>query len=466
MSYNRKIIKKFESEETVEETYASQSSIFSEKSTQSSPTKIKQTITLSSAIKSFKKLRFKNNNKLNMQSEEKLDKKISTGKKKSKTSSLVKKFTNLKKSKISPSKKDLKLDDKRHTPEGAYLSLSETSLVEMDEENDEEENLPTIKLTDTNLEENKTIVGIGEDDQITKKGLIENIKQETISSIKTIGKKESLKSRFIKKIQITESNKDKSPTDVAPTIPYKISEAEISSILESQSFGSSGALMHMVAHSTDTTVKNTGAIKKDKREEVFDVYDFKKKSESKEFIDENRVIATIKVQESKNPFQLGNSLNNPNLSTFKSIEDQPSVIDEVIRPEIKFDIGTQVRPPLPLSNFNLLPSVDLSSTETIGSLSPTQSERRRIKFVAQPSFYTEEEKSVLEGKEPLSHLSGISEYSLASNISFTDKMPPIGDLLSDKSLVCVFIYCFYGWTLRVDLGKCQSILFGPLTEDS
>lgn len=437
MSYNRKIIKKFESEETVEETYASQSSIFSEKSTQSSPTKIKQTITLASAIKSFKKLRFKNN-KLNMQSEEKLDKKSnSSGKKKSKTSNLVKKFTNLKKSKINP-KKDTKLDDKRHTPEGAYLSLSETSLVEMDEENEDvvTSDLPTIKLNDTNLVENKSI-SIGEDDQITNKnqGLIENVKQETISSIKTVAKKESLKSRFIKKIQITESNKDKSPTDVAPTIPYKISEAEISSILESQSFGSSGSLMHMVAHSSNTSVKSTGTIKKDKREEVFDVYDFKKKSESKEFIDENRVIATIKVQESKNPFQLGNSLNNPNLSSFKSLEDTSPVIDELIRPEIKFDIGTPVRPPLPLSIFNLLPSVDLSSAETIGSLSPTQSERRRIKFIAQPSFYTEEEKSVLEEKEPLSHLSGISDYSLASNFSFTDKMAPIGDLLTDKSLV-------------------------------
>lgn len=441
MSYNRKIIKKFESEETVEETYASQSSIFSEKSTQSSPTKIKQTITLASAIKSFKKLRFKNN-KLNMQSEEKLDKKSnSSGKKKSKTSNLVKKFTNLKKSKINP-KKDTKLDDKRHTPEGAYLSLSETSLVEMDEENEDvvTSDLPTIKLNDTNLVENKSI-SIGEDDQITNKnqGLIENVKQEMISSIKTVAKKESLKSRFIKKIQITESNKDKSPTDVAPTIPYKISEAEISSILESQSFGSSGSLMHMVAHSSNTSVKSTGTIKKDKREEVFDVYDFKKKSESKEFIDENRVIATIKVQESKNPFQLGNSLNNPNLSSFKSLEDRVEdtspVIDELIRPEIKFDIGTPVRPPLPLSIFNLLPSVDLSSAETIGSLSPTQSERRRIKFIAQPSFYTEEEKSVLEEKEPLSHLSGISDYSLASNFSFTDKMAPIGDLLTDKSLV-------------------------------
>lgn len=446
MSYNRKIIKKFESEETVEETYASQSSIFSEKSTQSSPTKIKQTKTLASAIKSFKKLRFKNN-KFNMQPEEKLDKKSNaSSKKKSKTSSLVKKFTNLKKSKISP-KKDTKLDDKRHTPEGAYLSLSETSLVEMDEENEEEVtsdiHLPTIKLNDTNLEQNKSI-SIGEDDQITNKnqGLIENVKQESISSIKTFVKKESLKSRFIKKIQITESNKDKSPTDVAPTIPYKISEAEISSILESQSFGSSGALMHMIAHSSDSSVKSTGAIKKDKREEVFDVYDFKKKSESKEFFDENRVIATIKVQESKNPFHLGNSLNNPNLSSFKSLEDTtPPVIDELNRPEIKFDIGTPVRPPVPLPNFNALPSVDLSSTETIGSLSPTQ--RRRIKFVAQPSFYTEEEKSILEGKEPFSHLSGISEYSLASNCSFTDKMAPIGDLLTDKSMVCLLFIPYF-----------------------
>lgn len=437
MSYNRKIIKKFESEETVEETtYASQSSIFSEKSTQSSPTKIKQTITLASAIKSFKKLRFKNN-KLNMQSDEKLDKKsnTTTGKKKS----LLKKFTNLKKSKINP-KKDTKLDDKRHTPEGAYLSLSETSLIEMDEENDEETckvssdiQLPNIQISDENSDhtENKPISS-GVDDQITNKNsaLIENVKPDSISSIKTFGKKESLKSRFIKKIQITESNKDKSPTDVAPTIPYKISEAEISSILESQSFGSSGTLMHMVAH-TDTIkkTKSTGAIKKDKREEVFDVYDFKKKSESKEFIDEKRIFATVKVQDSKNPFQLGNSLNNPNLSSFKSIEDTPSVIEELNRPEIKFDIGTPVRPLPHLTNFNLIPSVDLSSVETSGSLSPTQSERRRIKFVAQPSFYTEEEKSVFEEKEPL----------MSSKNSFTDKMAPIGDLLSDKSLVCPLV---------------------------
>lgn len=56
--------------------------------------------------------------------------------------------------------------------------------------------------------------------------------------------------------------------------------------------------------------------------------------------------------------------------------------------------------------------------------------RRRIKFVGQPTFYTDEEREILDGKRQVfANFSKISEYSLELDQSNETQMPAFGDLV-------------------------------------
>ncbi|XP_052862202.1 ras-related protein Rab-32B isoform X1 [Anopheles cruzii] len=197
------------------------------------------------------------------------------------------------------------------------------------------------------------------------------------------------------------------------------------------------------------------------------------------------VTTTVRTQEAAKPYQLGNSLKNPNNSGFKSIEGGPSAAAGTQQqqpggsadssrqddspdgpgPKIVFDIGTQVRPDR-TSTILAGQSVSVGQTLTAplvggegggsGALSGTFSSfggsydgaepasdsqaadgsRRRIAYVEQPTFYTPEEEELLTGKASSLLSSALEstspEYSLESADYLDSKMPPHGDLLLEK----------------------------------
>ncbi|XP_058054710.1 uncharacterized protein LOC131206250 isoform X2 [Anopheles bellator] len=181
---------------------------------------------------------------------------------------------------------------------------------------------------------------------------------------------------------------------------------------------------------------------------------------------------TVRTQEASKPYQLGNSLKNPNNSGFKSIEGGPSAAgssadsgrqDDGPAPKIVFDIGTQVRPDRTstiagqsvVGQTLTAPLVGEGGGGGSGALSGTFSSfggsydgaepasdsqgdgsRRRIAYVEQPTFYTPEEEELLTGKASSLLSSALEstspEYSLESADYLDSKMPPHGDLLLEK----------------------------------
>ncbi|KAL1403653.1 hypothetical protein pipiens_019267 [Culex pipiens pipiens] len=172
--------------------------------------------------------------------------------------------------------------------------------------------------------------------------------------------------------------------------------------------------------------------------------------------------ATVRTQEAAKPYQLaGNNIKNPNLPGFKSPE--PPGTETIV-----FNIGSTVRPdrtgsakkPTTTTTANLLPpslegGAALSgnfnqskSLEEYGSIegggpdsSPLSSEssRRRIAYVAQPTDFTPEEEELVSGRPSLLSSSaggGAGSSSLEESADFLEtsgsKMSPHGDLLLEK----------------------------------
>ncbi|KAL1377449.1 hypothetical protein pipiens_016251, partial [Culex pipiens pipiens] len=172
--------------------------------------------------------------------------------------------------------------------------------------------------------------------------------------------------------------------------------------------------------------------------------------------------ATVRTQEAAKPYQLaGNNIKNPNLPGFKSLE--PPGTETIV-----FNIGSTVRPdrtgsakkPVTTTTANLLPpslegGAALSgnfnqskSLEEYGSIegggpdsSPLSSEssRRRIAYVAQPTDFTPEEEELVSGRPSLLSSSaggGAGSSSLEESADFLEtsgsKMSPHGDLLLEK----------------------------------
>lgn len=184
-------------------------------------------------------------------------------------------------------------------------------------------------------------------------------------------------------------------------------------------------------------------------------------------IEERRGSSTVRVQDSRNPYQLGNSITNPNLPGFKSpdlvVAVSPSPTsnpskdslnpiagaaagdDADAQSEIKFNIGTPVRP-LKTSMVTHISevisiegapsisegaSIDINSPEASGA----SSYRRRIAYVPQNTVYTPEEEELLTGQAK-SLSDEISEISFDSATSLDIKMsPPHGDLIAENVIV-------------------------------
>ena len=184
--------------------------------------------------------------------------------------------------------------------------------------------------------------------------------------------------------------------------------------------------------------------------------DYMSAQESPEIIEPKIVITTVRVQEANIPYQLGNSLKNPNLSSFKKPEDESGVATEAKKDEIIFDIGTQVRAGR-TSSFStsrelLRPdsprTEDFTSLDTKASIDSSLGEgvRRRIAYVAQPTLLTADEEELLSktqsarDKNPsILDSSAVSDFTLDSTDYLESRMAPHGDLLDESKVSLVRI---------------------------
>lgn len=384
---------------------------------------------------------------------------------------------------------------KRHTPEGANLSLSEVSLVNINynEEDDDTGEYDSLLPTAAAAAANKPV--------ILEKG--DQIQIVTLTGHRTVDEQKSNQSertsvdepikperKLYKKLNITESSDDSCPLAHAPTVPYNISEVEISKLL----VAAGGTVGHLTKFATNSA---KGAIKKTittttqhkTRREYFETSSVMNKSGSLE-----RGRRYPRPNDDSQPSiadaiigPTGNNLKNSNLSGSisdvqvpqKESESHPLILppaEQIERkPIIEFEVGKKVRPQYSsavstpsttittissssVSRINSLDapeqfpshdsSLDLSSksSESSEPRSEGSSSRRRIAYIPVHANSFSEDEQVAGGsggdkndeyiassqiREPLSHLSGISEYSIDTEISLT----PYGDLGLDDELV-------------------------------
>lgn len=393
---------------------------------------------------------------------------------------------------------------KRHTPEGANLSLSEVSLVDIDcDETVESETPKTIIPNIEPLSKSPP--------QKTTKPLILQ-REDQLQIITLTGKRDRKEIEFQvpitaephkperkanRKINITESTDDALPRSPAPAVPYNISEVEISKIL----IATGGAAGHLTKHPTPAC-SSKGAIKKTittttqhkTRRDYFEAPSMSKSNSLERGrryprpVDELREMAS----DDSTPANVGNNLSNTNLSG--SVTDipvdavvkheEPNIIDAsavaACKPTIEFELGTKVRPPTHIRPSTLSSQTSLSSSssstqtrhtklpqsmsvhfsrndsvqshESSLDLSSKSSEspeprsegstaRRRIAYMAiQSGSLSDDEENVVDSqpvsmvREPMSHLSGISEYSLKSDFSSVG----YGDSMMDEAVFAIY----------------------------
>lgn len=330
--------------------------------------------------------------------------------KKSKASNLVKKFTSLKKYKNVSKKEENILSSssslKRRTPEGGNLNQSSSSLLIIgDDENKKNEVKKKIsKVSSLNIELPVEPISIDFNVNAVVKGN-------------------------------KEISPDKPPLIKAPTVPYHITEEEVSSLVYSK---------------TNITEQSKGAIKKD-----LDNIKIKKQKSRDEFFES---LGSMKPSEIPKPIRrsskeiksnenLGNNLDNPNLANFKLKNCTEDSFDSISQPEIVFDIGTTVRPPKVIEFLSSSPRESLLKEDSIDAKSDTsidlENSRRRIAFVTQTTVQTEEEQKILdENCEIPSYLSILSDISLDSNFSIDQEqqtnMSPHGDLITSERQVVTY----------------------------
>lgn len=484
-------MKKSDSEQTVDEKFLSQSSLLStstsqqsgdpspEKSSADEPppaqpsNKSKYRLASSFNLKSFGSKKSKKSKSdlsiKTVQSDE--DANLGTDgtiEKRKKRGSLVKRFSlNYKKHKKASSDKSSAAESgssttttpkslKRHTPEGGNLSLSNVSLFNIEAD---EKQLAATAVAVLEEEKKKAMLK-GEHLQILitgKKietrhddGGIELQKErgdEAATETTTATKSNSEYLNVI--LKITESGKDSMPLADAPAVPYNISDVEISNILSATGDDGSGGGSSEQPKSTTiqsasgTMSASTGAIKKtvsSMRRDFFDATQSTVPLIKSSSLERGRRYP----RPVEHNVPTGNNLENTNLSG--SITTLPDESEQENELNIKFEVGTKVRSPSSNLTSSTEPldasmgrddSLDTlsKSSESSEPKSDSSASRRRIAYVAaQTNSLSEDDPAALvdfQSKEPLSHLSGISEYSIDSELSLV----PYSDLIMDD-VVC------------------------------
>lgn len=402
---------------------------------------------------------------------------------------------------------------KRHTPEGANLSLSEVSLVDIDYDETVESETPKTKIpiaespSKNSLQKTTKPLILQREDQLQiitvtgKRDLKEIEFQEPLTAERTsTAEPHKPERKANRKINITESTDDALPSSLAPAVPYNISEVEISKIL----IATGGAVGHLTKHPA-SVCSSKGAIKKTittttqhkTRRDYFEAPSMSKSNSLERGrryprpVDELREMAS----DDSTPASIGNNLNNTNLSgsiTDIPVEpavklEEPNTFDAsavaACKPKIEFELGTKVRPPTHVHPSTLTSQTSLSSLSSSSSTQtrltkPPQSmsvhfsrndsvqshessldlsskssdspeprsegstARRRIAYMAiQSGSLSDDEENGVDNqpvsmvREPMSHLSGISEYSLGSDFSSVG----YGDSMMDEAVYSRFI---------------------------
>lgn len=309
--------------------------------------------------------------------------------------------------------------------------------------------IPSITAATTRLASNENKNIVTDRDEHSSRQQQQIVSEVTKKSTVTSDKKESLKSKLINKLNISRSVHDITPTVVAPVVPYEISDKEISSIIDDST-----------PHKQLTPEEYTEFIKQDRdkslseqtSEKIFTLSEINEasmkrsedsdKKQSKIGTNKKRskkpqqestdsgLSTSVHVQEPQQPYQKllstskSNDLNDPEITV--NVENEVTINKTG---EISFRIGTPVRPPATTSNLtnitHITESVSIDSTdnnkslEEISSISsesqspPTsESSRKKIKYLPQPTLYSSEEQALLEGNfGPPSSFVG-SEYSI------------------------------------------------------
>lgn len=453
---------KSHSNDTLEEVYLSNSSLLSDSTNFSDdalndknirveePTTTKRKSRLVTAFRSFRK------KKIETKSSEEYPEKSGSPEPQRKTSKSDKKGSRasrlVKRLSMSGIRRPKKSTDnlKRETPEGATLSVSEISLLEI--EADETTATSIVKTTaKTNKAPRK-----GDQLQITISGKKIEKRRDAIvnpiSDTKITEAEPAKPQRKPKKFDITVSDQDASPNVQAPPIPYSLCGSDISV----SSISTVEKISH--THSIEQSSISTGVIKKSS---------FRKQnkrplpmSTSKTGSLERGRRFPRPADEAKTDVPSGSpTVDNPTGS--KPSTDPPTKIGPQPKPptsqpvspiedkpKIAFEVGTKVRPLSTPSNLNRIETiVNYSGRDEFGvsdannkcseeSSSESKSDtanRRRIAYVAAPAISITEDEPAdsFLSMEPLSHLSGISEYnSLDSDFS----LPPLFvDVIDDDN---------------------------------
>lgn len=357
-------------------------------------------------------------------------KSVKIEKKRSRASRLVKRLS------MSGIRRSKKSTDnlKRETPEGATLSVSEISLIEIGVD---ENNRPASKTPRKGDQLQITISG----KKIEKR--VDSFVEPT-SDTKIPDTEPSKPQRKSKKFDITVSDQDTSPTVQAPPIPYSICGSDISI--------SSISTVEKISHTHSiekSSICSTGVIKKSS---------FRKQKNRPVSMSVNKTGSMERgrryprpADDVKSELTTGTSLESPSASASSHLPTGTEPPSEPLqsdnktddKPKIQFEVGTKVRPlstpnlhrisetSVTYSNRDELSSLDTSKCSECSSESKSDTSRRRIAYVAAPSisFSEDEPADSLLSREPLSHLSGISEYnSLDSDFS----LPPLfGNVVDD-----------------------------------
>lgn len=451
---------KSDSNNTLEEVYLSHSSLLSESTNFSDDAlndkldPIKQTTTkrknrLVTAFRSFRKKKIEikpaegcaRNNEAIEELTEAQQKSIKSEKKRSRASKLVKRLS------MSGIRRSKKSTDslKRETPEGATLSVSEISLIEI-EVDEKPSTVKTVNKAPKRGDQLQITIS-GKKIEQRKGAIVKSTSDTKIPEIEP-----SKPQRKSKKFNITVSDQDTSPNVQAPPVPYSICGSDISV--------SSISTVEKISHTRSfeqSSISSTGVIKKSS---------FRKQGKRPLSMSVSKTGSLERgrrfprpADDSKVEVATGTSPDNSNAipTTSVSIKNDPQpkptssdTVKADDKPKIEFEVGTKVRP-LSSPNINRiestvnysghdeLSSLDTSKCSECSSESKSDTARRRIAYVAAPSisFSEDEPADSLLSKEPLSHLSGISEYnSLDSDFS----LPPIfGDVIDDHDGVgCIF----------------------------
>lgn len=449
------------SNDTLEEVYLSNSSLLSESTNFSDdalndkvvpiePTKRRNRFV--TALRSFRKKKTEPKSldeytrittETTKDTPESQQKSIKSEKKRGRASRLVKRLS------MSGIRRSKKSTDnlKRETPEGATLSVSEISLIEIGVD----ENVSAVKSI-------SKIPRKGDQLQITISGKkIERRKDSIVKSTSDTNIAETEPSkpqRKSKKFNITVSDQDTSPIVQAPPVPYSICGSDISV--------SSISTVEKISHThsfEQSSISSTGVIKKSsfRKQKIRPVSMSVSKTGS---LERGRRFPRP-ADDVKTDSATGTSLESPSGSGTSDLpagsesQSKPSQSDSKAddKPKIQFEVGTKVRP-LSTSNLNRidetsvtycdeLSSLDTSKCSESSSESKSDTSRRRIVYVTAPSisFSEDEPADSLLSKEPSSHLSGISEYnSLDSDFS----LPPLfGDVIDDDGVGGILIVCFF-----------------------